>query len=77
MNEGVLHCLRQLFVQENQYRQCSRGDQLVVGGFFVLIKVNNLWEGLVSAVRSIGPLSASLINMKQNHMCIFVPVAWC
>jgi len=71
MNEGVLHCLRQLFVQENQYRQCSRGDQLVVGGFFVLIKVNNLWEGLVSAVRSIGPLWASLINMKQNHMCIF------
>ncbi len=41
MSEGVLHCLRQLFVQENQYRQFSRGDQLVAGGFFDLIRVNN------------------------------------
>jgi hypothetical protein len=41
MSEGVLHCLRQLFVQENQYRQFSRGDKLVAGGFFDLIKVNN------------------------------------
>jgi hypothetical protein len=41
MSEGVLHCLRKLLVQENQYRQFLRGDQLVAGGFFDLIKLNN------------------------------------
>jgi hypothetical protein len=34
MSEGVLHCLRQLLVSENQYRQLSRGDKLVAGRFF-------------------------------------------
>jgi hypothetical protein len=53
-------------VPENQCEQVSRGDQLVAGRIFGFdIKVNNQWDGLVSAMRSIGPLSASLFRAIQ------------
>jgi hypothetical protein len=56
MSKSVLHCLRQLMMPENQYENFSTGE-LVAGRFLGL---NEVMEGLVSAVQSISPLSESL-----------------